>query len=125
MIGALLLAAPLFSAPPAQAQDGIGSLIDSRVVFPASASQGALVIGKVPAGSRVQYAGRQLRVSGYGSVVFAPRWWQRDRDHRGDATRLAHRTGQRRAAEDGQPATGDCRADQARTGAGDCRACPR
>ncbi|KAG0776578.1 hypothetical protein G6F22_012473 [Rhizopus arrhizus] len=70
MIGALLLAAPLFSAPPAQAQDGIGSLIDSRVVFPASASQGALVIGKVPAGSRVQYAGRQLRVSGYGSVVF-------------------------------------------------------
>jgi hypothetical protein len=28
------------------------------------------VIGKVPAGSRVRYAGRQLRVSGYGSVVF-------------------------------------------------------
>ncbi len=70
LIGALLLAAPLFTAPSAQAQDGIGSLIDSRVVFPASASQGALVIGKVPAGSRVQYAGRQLRVSGYGSVVF-------------------------------------------------------
>lgn len=70
LFGALLLAAPLFTAPAAQAQDGIGSLIDSRVVFPASASQGALVIGKVPAGSRVQYAGRQLRVSGYGSVVF-------------------------------------------------------
>ena len=69
LIGSLL-AAPLFSVPAAQAQDGIGSLIDSRVVFPASASQGALVIGKVPAGSRVQYAGRQLRVSGYGSVVF-------------------------------------------------------
>lgn len=68
--GALLLAAPLLSVPSAHAQDGIGSLIDSRVVFPASASQGALVIGKVPAGSRVQYAGRQLRVSGYGSVVF-------------------------------------------------------
>lgn len=43
---------------------------DSRIVFPASASQGALVIGKVPPGSRVDYAGRQLRVSGYGSVVF-------------------------------------------------------
>ena len=70
LIGALLVAALLFTAPSAQAQDGIGSLIDSRVVFPASASQGALVIGKVPAGSRVQYAGRQLRVSGYGSVVF-------------------------------------------------------
>jgi len=69
LIGALL-AAPLFSAPSAQAQDGIGSLIDNRVVFPTSASQGAMVIGKVPTGSRVQYAGRQLRVSGYGSVVF-------------------------------------------------------
>jgi len=43
---------------------------DARVVFPASASQGAMVIGKVPAGSHVRYAGRELRVSGYGSVVF-------------------------------------------------------
>ena len=48
MIGALLLAAPLFSAPSAQAQDAIGSLIDSRVVFPASASQGALVMARCP-----------------------------------------------------------------------------
>lgn len=70
VFGALLLAAPLFPAPAAKAQDGIGDLIDSRVVFPASASQGALVIGKVPAGSSVRYAGRELRVSGYGSVVF-------------------------------------------------------
>lgn len=38
--------------------------------FPASVSQGALVFGKVPAGSRVSYAGRQLRVTGYGTVVF-------------------------------------------------------
>ncbi len=43
---------------------------EARVVFPASASQGAMVIGKVPAGSVVQYGGRTLRVSGYGSVVF-------------------------------------------------------
>ena len=43
---------------------------DTRVVFPASVSQGALVVGKVPPGSRVTYAGRALRVSGYGSVVF-------------------------------------------------------
>ncbi|HYG05050.1 MAG TPA: peptidoglycan DD-metalloendopeptidase family protein [Stenotrophomonas sp.] len=43
---------------------------DTRIVFPASASQGALVIGKVPPGSRVEYAGRVLRVSDYGSVVF-------------------------------------------------------
>ncbi|WP_242007528.1 M23 family metallopeptidase [Luteimonas cucumeris] len=43
---------------------------DQRVVFPSSVSQGALVIGKVPAGSEVRYAGRKLRVTPYGSVVF-------------------------------------------------------
>ncbi|HWU69866.1 MAG TPA: M23 family metallopeptidase, partial [Pseudoxanthomonas sp.] len=43
---------------------------DTRIVFPASVSQGALVIGKVPPGSKVTYANRTLRVSGYGSVVF-------------------------------------------------------
>lgn len=68
--GALLLAASLFPVPSAQAQDRIGELLDNRIVFPASASQGAMVIGKVPAGSTVRYAGRQLHVSGYGSVVF-------------------------------------------------------
>lgn len=40
------------------------------IVFPRTASQGAMVIGKVPAGSTVRYAGRSLRVSAYGSVVF-------------------------------------------------------
>lgn len=39
------------------------------VVFPSSTSQGSLVFGKVPAGSKVDYAGRSLRVSGYGTVV--------------------------------------------------------
>lgn len=43
---------------------------DSKIVFPASAPQGALVLGKVPSGSKVRYAGRDLRVSGYGTVVF-------------------------------------------------------
>ena len=43
---------------------------DARVVFPASVQQGALVIGKVPAASRVRHAGRDLRVTGYGSVTF-------------------------------------------------------
>ena len=43
---------------------------DARVVFPASVQQGALVIGKVPAASRVRHAGRDLRVTGYGSVAF-------------------------------------------------------
>lgn len=69
MLGLALLAAggagvAALLPAPAQAQ------ADTRVVFPASASQGAMVIGKVPAGSVVQYAGRTLRVSGYGSVVF-------------------------------------------------------
>ena len=68
--GVLLAAAPLLAAQGVLAQDGIADLIDNRVVFPASASQGAMVIGKVPAGSRVRHAGRDLRVSGYGSGVF-------------------------------------------------------
>jgi len=40
-----------------------------RVVFPESVQQGAMVIGKVPPGSEVEYAGRRLRVTPYGSVV--------------------------------------------------------
>ncbi|MDG2526438.1 M23 family metallopeptidase [Stenotrophomonas sp. HITSZ_GD] len=64
LAGGVLLAA--FALPgPVAAQ-----ALDGRVVFPASASQGALVIGKVPPGSQVEYAGRSLRVSEYGSVVF-------------------------------------------------------
>ncbi|WP_226468109.1 M23 family metallopeptidase [Luteimonas panaciterrae] len=43
---------------------------DQRVVFPTSVSQGALVLGKVPAGSHVHYAGRDLRPTPYGTVVF-------------------------------------------------------
>src|SRR5690606_24027848 len=59
-----LLAAMLALALPAPAQD------DTRVVFPASAPQGSMVIGQVPPGSRVEYAGRVLRTTGYGTVVF-------------------------------------------------------
>jgi murein DD-endopeptidase MepM/ murein hydrolase activator NlpD len=40
------------------------------IVFPRSISQGAMVVGKVPAGSKVRYGGRDLRVTPYGSVVF-------------------------------------------------------
>ncbi|MET0581635.1 MAG: M23 family metallopeptidase [Pseudoxanthomonas sp.] len=46
------------------------SSADNRIVFPASVPQGGMVLGKVPPGSTVRYAGRDLRVSGYGSVVF-------------------------------------------------------
>ncbi|MCD9026938.1 M23 family metallopeptidase [Luteimonas sp. BDR2-5] len=59
----LLLATALLlcSAVSAQASD------DLR--FPAQVQQGSLVVGKVPAGSRVTYRDRNLRVSGYGTVV--------------------------------------------------------
>lgn len=40
------------------------------IVFPTTVSQGAMVIGKVPAGSVVRYANHSLRVTPYGSVVF-------------------------------------------------------
>ena len=43
---------------------------DQRIVFPAAASQGALEFGKVPGGSIVRYAGRVLRPTPYGTVVF-------------------------------------------------------
>ena len=43
---------------------------DDRIVFPESVQQGAMVIGKVPPGSTVEYAGRVLRTTPYGSVVF-------------------------------------------------------
>ncbi|WOB24680.1 MULTISPECIES: M23 family metallopeptidase [Xanthomonas] len=67
LVGAWLALAPaMLSAGAVQAQ----ATSEAGVVFPANASQGAMVIGKVPAGSTVQYAGRTLRVSGYGSVVF-------------------------------------------------------
>lgn len=59
LMAALLGAA----AMPAAAQE-------SRAVFPAEVSQGAMVIGKVPPGSVVVHAGRTLRVTPYGTVVF-------------------------------------------------------
>lgn len=56
----------------AQAQDNV------RVVFPASVQQGALVIGRVPPGSQVRHGERDLRVSGYGTVVLGVGRDQRD-----------------------------------------------
>lgn len=65
VVGATASATGQASPPTDQA-----TVADTRVVFPDSVSQGALVIGKVPAGSTVRHAGRLLRVTGYGSVVF-------------------------------------------------------
>jgi len=83
---ALGLLASALAMPSLQAQTGAAASADTRSVFPASASQGALVIGKVAPGSRVQYAGRTLRVSGYGSVVFGI-----GRDERGPLRILVQR----------------------------------
>ncbi|KGM51934.1 peptidase M23 [Lysobacter concretionis Ko07 = DSM 16239] len=56
--------------PPPATSAPVAPSADSRVVFPDSVSQGSLVIGKVPAGSQVRYAGRDLRVTSYGTVAF-------------------------------------------------------
>lgn len=61
----LLLAILLVLPISAQAQPA-----DQRVVFPDTTSQGSMVIGKVPPGSAVHYAGRRLRTTAYGTVAF-------------------------------------------------------
>ncbi|NRB54678.1 MAG: M23 family metallopeptidase [Salinicola sp.] len=40
------------------------------ITFPDSVQQGSMVIGRVPPGSQVSVAGHDLRVTGYGTVVF-------------------------------------------------------
>lgn len=62
-LASFLLVSLLVITAPLAAQD------TGDVRFPAQVQQGSLVIGKVPAGSRVQYRDRTLRVSGYGTVV--------------------------------------------------------
>ncbi|MGY1531250.1 M23 family metallopeptidase [Luteimonas sp. A649] len=59
---ALAQAVPAMASPEAAA--------DMRVVFPERVQQGALVLGKVPPGSRVEFGDRVLRSTGYGTVVF-------------------------------------------------------
>ena len=65
---ALVLLAGLAAAAPAQQRTDRAAPVG--IVFPDSVPQGAMVVGKVPAGSTVRHAGRTLRVTGYGSVVF-------------------------------------------------------
>ena len=70
---ALLLLAGGLVLPPSSARtatDAAPAAADNRIVFPASVQQGAMVIGKVPPGSIVEHAGRRLRTTGYGTVVF-------------------------------------------------------
>ena len=55
---------------PAVAYTAITAVSGPRIVFPASASQGALVFGRVPPGSVVRYGARVLRTTPYGTVAF-------------------------------------------------------
>lgn len=62
-------AAPAASTPPGT-NASAAARADTRVVFPSSVQQGALVFGKVPAGSTVRYGSHVLRATPYGTVVF-------------------------------------------------------
>jgi Membrane proteins related to metalloendopeptidases len=54
----------------AHAQASTSGVCDNGIVFPSSVSQGALVFGRIPAGSEVRYAERTLRTTAYGTIVF-------------------------------------------------------
>jgi murein DD-endopeptidase MepM/ murein hydrolase activator NlpD len=68
--GSTVAALPLASLSLAVLTPAVAQQAPAGVVFPASVSQGAMVIGKVPPGSIVTYDGRTLRTTGYGTVVF-------------------------------------------------------
>ena len=75
VLSLLLLAfagiAPAQTAPSGEPAIGGGGAIPARATrLPASASQGAMVIGNTHPAAVVEYAGRTLRVTPYGSFVF-------------------------------------------------------
>src|SRR5690606_15583102 len=59
-----------WTSPAQEGASAAGAAYEARIVFPASVQQGAMVIGRVPPESRVEFEGRRLRVTGYGCVVF-------------------------------------------------------
>ena len=66
----LLLLPGACTTAPVQPPTPVEPRADDRVVFPDSVPQGGIVLGKVPPGSSVLYAGRTLRATPYGTVVF-------------------------------------------------------
>ncbi len=68
LLAALLL--PLQGAWAQAAEGTTQARDDVRIVFPASVSQGALVLGRVPPGATASYGGRTLHPTPYGTVVF-------------------------------------------------------
>ena len=72
-LAALGLAVAALLSLPSAAAEGVATAAtatDGRIVFPTGVQQGAMVLGKVPPGSVVTHAGRTLRTTGYGTVVF-------------------------------------------------------
>lgn len=71
-LGALLMTGLVvfFGLVGAYSSTAVAAAPDPSVIFPDHVQQGAMVIGKVPPGSRVEYAGRTLQVTDYGTVVF-------------------------------------------------------
>src|SRR5690606_8601909 len=72
-LAALGLAVAALLSLPSAAAEGVATAAtatDGRIVFPTGVQQGAMVLGKVPPGSVVIHAGRTLRTTGYGTVVF-------------------------------------------------------
>ncbi|KRG70922.1 M23 family metallopeptidase [Pseudoxanthomonas dokdonensis] len=63
-----LLLAPLAMAQSVPAPSEQAA--DAQLVFPASVSQGALVLGRIPADARARFDGHELRPTPYGTVVF-------------------------------------------------------
>jgi hypothetical protein len=75
LLASLLAVAAAMSAPSALGQAsspvGSGDAIPARMTrLPTTASQGAMVIGNTHPAATVEYAGRTLRVTPYGSFVF-------------------------------------------------------
>ena len=72
-LAALGLAFAALLSLPSAAAEGVATATtatNERIVFPTGVQQGAMVMGKVPPGSVVTHAGRTLRTTGYGTVVF-------------------------------------------------------
>jgi len=69
LLGAIVSALLLSSVIGSVRADTVG--IDTiPITFPDSVQQGSMVIGRVPPGSQVTTTGHDLRVTGYGTVVF-------------------------------------------------------
>jgi hypothetical protein len=66
---ATTLAACAMPPPPSQPHAPMAASTSARIELPASASQGSLVIGRAPVGSRIRFAGHEVGVASDGRFV--------------------------------------------------------